>query len=73
MGLSRPNQQLQRELRNLADQCDEASHLLWLISKTLPDEKLVSLMSAVVLIHDCVDRANALADRVKAGEIQALS
>lgn len=73
MGLSRPNQQLRRELRNIAHQVDEATHRLWTIGKTLPDEKLVELMSAVVLLQDCVDRANAMAERVKAGEIQASS
>lgn len=73
MGLSRPNQQLRRELQLLARQTDEATHRLWLIGKTLPDDKLVELMSAVVLLQDCVDRARALADRVKAGEIQASS
>lgn len=71
MGISRPNQQLRRELKVLARQSDEAAHLIWLVAKTLPAEKLVEVMSAVVLIHDCVDRANALADQVKGGQIRA--
>ncbi|WP_425318427.1 hypothetical protein [Pseudomonas nitroreducens] len=73
VGLSRPNQQLRRELREIAAQSDEAACLVGRIARALPDGQFVELMSAVTLMYDCVDRAKVLAERVKAGEVQASS
>jgi uncharacterized membrane protein len=73
VGLSRPNQRLRRELRDIASRADEAAYLIGQVAKTLPDEKLTELMHAVGMVYDCVDRAKVLAERVNAGEVQASS
>lgn len=73
MGLSRPNQQLRRELRDIAARADEAAYLIGQVAKTLPDERLTELMYAVGMVYDCVDKAKAMAERVKAGEVQAIA
>lgn len=71
MVLNRSNQQLRRELKEIARQGDEAVQAIWMVAKTLPDEQAAELMAAATIIYDCVDKANALADRVKSGEVVA--
>lgn len=71
MGMSRTNQQLRRELQDIAHMGEEAAHVIWQVVKTLPEEQVEVLMQAVGLVHQCVDKANALADKVKAGEVVA--
>lgn len=71
MGMSRANQQLRRELQDVARLGDNAAHAAWMVAKTLPEPQAMALMQAIGLMHECVDKANALADKVKAGEVVA--
>lgn len=71
MGMSRPNQQLRRELLDIASQADEAAYMVGQVAKSLPVDQVLMLMCALGLIYESVDRAVALADRVKAGEVVA--
>ncbi|WP_315809416.1 hypothetical protein [Pseudomonas sp. C9-3] len=71
MGMSRANQQLRRELQDIARLGEEAAHVIWQVAKTLPEDQVEVLMQAAGLVHDCIDKASALADRVKAGTVVA--
>lgn len=71
MGMSRSNQQLRRELRGIASRADEAAHVIGRVALTLPGDQALALMYALGLIYEGIDKARALADRVKAGEVVA--
>lgn len=73
MSLSRPNQQLRRKLQEIARLSGDVAHTVLLMAKTLPDSQAMALMHAIGLVYECVDKVNALAGRVKAGSVQAVS
>ncbi|HEJ3062544.1 TPA: hypothetical protein SL272_000877 [Pseudomonas aeruginosa] len=72
MGLSRPSQQLQRELRDLASKSEDIAQVIWLVAKAMPDAQAVALVEAGGVLYESVDRLRNLAERVKAGQIQAV-
>lgn len=66
-------EQLRRDLQDIASQSDEATHRIWIATRGLPDEKLIEVIGAIAVIQEYIDRAKAMADRVKAGDVQPLS
>ena len=66
MGLNRSSQQLRRELQEIARLGDNAAHAVGQVAKALPDGQAMALFHAIGLVYECVDKANALAERVKA-------
>lgn len=66
-------ERLQRDLRDIASQSNEATHRIWIAARGLPDDKLIEVIGAIAVIQECIDRAKAMADRVKAGDVQPLS
>ncbi|CDF84701.1 hypothetical protein PKB_3357 [Pseudomonas knackmussii B13] len=70
--MNRPNQQLRSELQDIAQMGEEAAHVIWQVVKTLPEDQIEALMQAIGLVHECVDKAHDLANRVKAGGVVAV-
>lgn len=72
MGLNRSNQQLRRELQEIAHLSDDAAYAVGQVAKVLPDDQAMKLMQAIGQVYECVDKARALAERVKTGQIQVV-
>ena len=66
MSLTKPNQQLHQELKDLGAGLDEAAEEVLRITKDCRDVDVVAALMLIAKLYKHADRAAALADAVKA-------
>lgn len=69
MGLTKPNQELRRDLKAAAFSLEEAALELFRLAKKRGDTELLVAMETIEKLHEQADRLTAYADEVKAGRI----
>lgn len=69
MSLTKPNQQLRRDLKEAGALLEDAAQALFATAKTLSDEQFISEMERIGKLNECIDRLEAYAEEVKAGRI----
>ena len=69
MALSRPNQELRRNLKDAAAFLEDAAQALFAKAKKLPDAEFLSEMERIGKLNECIDTLEAYAEEVKAGRI----
>ncbi|WP_289139513.1 hypothetical protein [uncultured Pseudomonas sp.] len=69
MPLSKPNQQLRRDLKAIASNLEESCIDLVKLAEKLSDADAIALMGLVGTLYEEADRLVGYADEVKAGRI----
>lgn len=69
MPLTKPNQQLQRDLKAVVILLEETALELFSLAKERGDTEFIDVMRAVGRLHGHADRMSAYEDEVKAGVI----
>ncbi len=69
MSLTKPNQELRRNLKNAAAFLEDAAQALFAKAKKLPDAEFLSEMERIGKLNECIDTLQARAEEVKAGRI----
>lgn len=69
MPLTKPNQQLRRDLKAAAFSLEEAALDLFRVAKQRGDADLLEAMETIERLHGQADRLKAHAEEVKAGRI----
>lgn len=69
MPLTKPNQQLRRNLKAAAFSLEEAALDLFRVAKQRGDADLLEAMETIERLHEQADRLKAYADEVKVGAI----
>ena len=69
MPLTKPNQELRRDLKAAAFSLEEAALDLFRVAKQRGDADLLEAMETIERLHEQADRLKAYADEVKTGVI----
>ena len=69
MPLTKPDQELSRELKTLALDIEQAADEVLRITKDCRDVDVVAALMVIAKLYKNADRVAALADEVKAGKI----
>ncbi|SEI17084.1 hypothetical protein [Pseudomonas asplenii] len=69
MALTKPNQQLRRDLKEAAAILDDAAQDLFREAKTYAEPEFLAAMERIEKLHGCIDKLAGYADEVKAGRI----
>ena len=69
MPLTKPNQQLRRELKELGFDLEQAADEVLRITKDCRDVEVAAVLIVIAKLYEHADRVAALADEVKAGGI----
>ncbi|MNC49840.1 hypothetical protein D3C75_990490 [compost metagenome] len=69
MALTKPNQELRRDLKAAAFSLEEAALELFRLAKQRGDAELLEAMETIEKLHEQADRLTAYADEVKAGMV----
>lgn len=69
MSLTKPNQQLRRDLKAIASNLEESCIDLGKLAEKLSDADAIALMGLVGTLYEESDRLVGYADEVKAGQI----
>ena len=69
MPLTKPNQELRRNLKAAAFALDDAAQELFREAKGYAEAEFLIAMAKIAQLHEHVDRLTMLADKVKAGKI----
>ena len=69
MPLTKPNQELRRDLKAAAFSLEDAALDLFRVAKQRGDSGLLEAMETIERLHEQADRLKAYADEVKAGVI----
>lgn len=69
MALTKPNQQLRRDLRAIASNLEQSCVDLGKLAEKLSDADAIALMGLVGTLYEEADRLVGYADEVKAGQI----
>ncbi|MFW9086980.1 hypothetical protein ACOI7N_20805 [Pseudomonas sp. P2758] len=69
MSLTKPNQQLCRELKELGIGLEQAAGEILTITKDCKDIDVVAVLKVIAKLYDDADRIAALADEVSSEEI----
>ncbi|EJF73157.1 hypothetical protein A462_04971 [Pseudomonas sp. Ag1] len=69
MGLTKPNQQLRRDLKAMASNLEQSCVDLGKLAEKLSDADAIALMGLVGTLYEEADRLVWYADEVKAGRI----
>jgi hypothetical protein len=69
MSLTKPNQELRRDLKAAAFALEEAALEMFRIAKQRGDTELLEAMETIEKLHEQADRLTAFAEEVKAGRI----
>ena len=69
MPLTKPNQELRRNLKAAAFALDDAAQDLFREAKGYAEPEFLVAMAKIAKLHEHVDRLTMLADEVKAGKI----
>ena len=69
MPLTKPNQELRRNLKAAAFALDDAAQDLFREAKSYAEPEFLVAMAKIAQLHEHVDRLTMLADEVKAGKI----
>ena len=69
MGLTKPNQQLRSELKDLGLDLEQAASEVLNITKDCRDIDAIAVLKLIAKMYEHADRIAALADEVKAGGI----
>ena len=69
MSLTKPNQQLRRELKDLGLDLEQAADEVLRITKDCRDVEVAAVLKLIAKLYEDADRVAALADEVKAGRI----
>lgn len=69
MPLTKPNQQLRRELKDLGLDLEQAASEVLNITKDCRDVDAIAVLKLIAKMYEHADRIAALADEVKVGQI----
>lgn len=69
MALTKPNQQLRRDLKEAASALDDAAHDLFRSAKQCDEAGFLAVMEKIGKLHECIDKLASYADEVKSGQI----
>ena len=69
MPITKPNQELRRDLKAAAFSLEEAALELFRLTKQRGDAELLEAMETIEKLHEQADRLTAYAEEVKAGRI----
>lgn len=69
MALTKPNQELRRDLKAATSALEDAAHNLFREAKTYAEPEFLEAMEKIGKLHEHVDRLRAYADEVKMGRI----
>lgn len=69
MALTKPNQELRRELKDLGLGLEQAADEVLRITKDCRDVEVAAALKLIAKLYEDADRLAALADEVKAGRI----
>lgn len=69
MTLTKPNQELRRELKALGFDLEQAASEVLNITKDCRDVEVAAVLKLIAKLYEDADRLAALADEVKAGRI----
>ncbi|VVO21999.1 hypothetical protein [Pseudomonas fluorescens] len=69
MSLTKPNQQLRRDLKAAAFALEEAALEMFRMERQRGNTELLEAMATIVKLHEQADRLRSYADEVKAGRI----
>ena len=69
MPLTKPNQELRRELKALGLDIEQAANEVLNITKDCRDVEVAAVLKLIAKLYEDADRLEALADEVKAGQI----
>ncbi|PBJ02068.1 hypothetical protein [Pseudomonas sp. ACN5] len=69
MALTKPNQELRRDLKESAFSLEEAALDLFRMAKQRGDTELLEAMETIERLHEQADRLTAYAEEVKVGRI----
>ncbi|KPU62174.1 hypothetical protein AN403_6225 [Pseudomonas fluorescens] len=69
MPITKPNQELRRDLKAAAFSLEEAALELFRLAKQRGDAELLEAMETIEKLHEQADRLTAYAEEVKAGRI----
>lgn len=69
MPLTKPNQQLRRELKDLGLDLEQAADEVLRITKDCRDVDAIAVLKLIAKLYEHADRVAALVDEVKAGQI----
>lgn len=69
MSLTKPNQELRRDLKAAAAALEDAAHDLFREAKTYAEPEFLAAMEKIERLHDHVDRLMDYAEEVKSGQI----
>jgi len=69
MALTKPNQELRRDLKAAAFSLEEAALEMFRLAKQRGDAELLEAMQTIEKLHEQADRLTAYAEEVKAGRI----
>ncbi|MBH8611185.1 hypothetical protein I4N56_009695 [Pseudomonas mohnii] len=69
MALTKPNQELRRELKDLGLDLEQAADEVLRITKDCRDVEVAAVLKLIAKLYEDADRVAALADEVKAGRI----
>jgi hypothetical protein len=69
MSLTKPNQELRRELKTLGFDIEQAASEVLIITKDCRDVEVAAVLKLIAKLYEDADRLAALADEVKVGQI----
>jgi len=69
MSLTKPSQELRRELKALGLDIEQAADEVLRITKDCRDVEVAAVLKLIAKLYEDADRVAALADEVKAGKI----
>jgi hypothetical protein len=69
MSLTKPNQQLRRELKDLGLDLEQTADEVLRITKDCRDVEVAAVLKVIAKLYEDADRLAALADEVKVGQI----
>ncbi|MGH8447904.1 hypothetical protein [Pseudomonas sp.] len=70
MPLTKPNQQLRRDLKAAASTLDDAAHDLFRSAKQCDEAGFLAVMEKIGKLHECIDKLEGYAEEVKVGRIE---
>ena len=69
MSLTKPNQELRRDLKAAASALEDAAHDLFCEAKTYAEPEFLAAMEKIGKLHEHMDRLMEYAEEVRAGRI----
>lgn len=69
MSLTKPNQELRRDLKAAAAALEDAAHDLFREAKTYAEPGFLAAMEKIERLHDHVDRLMDYSEEVKSGQV----